>query len=348
MLAQFQVTVGPKSSQSFGLLRISGHLWLVKHLLTSAKMAKSKFDYVRNFEQLDYVLPNTYIVVRLDGKGFHKFTQAHDFVKPNDKRGLDLMSRCAKEVMKEFNEISMAYGQSDEYSFVFRRDATIYKRRASKIMTNIASLFSSSFVFYFSEFFPEKTLLCPPAFDARVVLYPTNQNLRDYLSWRQADCHINNLYNTAFWALVQKGGLTTSAAEERLRGTLSADKNEILFQEFNCNYNNEPSQFRKGTTIVRVPKDYNRKATIGNDAGDPVSCKKATEPASSTTTTAITTNTTIATHTITSAVSSVDRDVPCMNSHMMRQSSSNDLHSMHRDMIQKEFWNMYPFILQSE
>lgn len=80
------MTVGPKSSQSFGLLRISGHLWLVKHLLTSAKMAKSKFDYVRNFEQLDYVLPNTYIVVRLDGKGFHKFTQAHDFVKPNDKR----------------------------------------------------------------------------------------------------------------------------------------------------------------------------------------------------------------------------------------------------------------------
>lgn len=32
-----------------------------------------------------------------------------------------------------------------------------------------------------------------PSFDARTVLYPNDQSLRDYLSWRQADCHINNL-----------------------------------------------------------------------------------------------------------------------------------------------------------
>ena len=29
--------------------------------------------------------------------------------------------------------------------------------------------------------------------------------------------HINNLYNTTFWALVQKGGLDTAQAEERLK-----------------------------------------------------------------------------------------------------------------------------------
>lgn len=29
--------------------------------------------------------------------------------------------------------------------------------------------------------------------------------------------HINNLYNTVFWALVQKGGLTTAEAEDRLK-----------------------------------------------------------------------------------------------------------------------------------
>ena len=32
----------------------------------------------------------------------------------------------------------------------------------------------------------------PPTFDARVVLYPSEQNLRDYLSWRQADCKFVN------------------------------------------------------------------------------------------------------------------------------------------------------------
>ena len=34
-------------------------------------------------------------------------------------------------------------------------------------------------------------------------------------------------------------------------GTLSSHKNEILFQEFGINYNNEPAIFKKGTTLVR-------------------------------------------------------------------------------------------------
>lgn len=75
--------------------------------------------------------------------------------------------------------------------------------------------------------------------------------MRDYLSWRQADCHINNLYNTTFWTLILKGGLSPNEAEERLRGTLSGDKNEILFSQFGINYNNEPDLFKKGTILVR-------------------------------------------------------------------------------------------------
>ncbi|KAL8946681.1 MAG: hypothetical protein Q9183_007876, partial [Haloplaca sp. 2 TL-2023] len=63
--------------------------------------------------------------------------------------------------------------------------------------------------------------------------------------------HINNLYNTTFWALVQNGHMGTTEAEEMLKGTLAADKNEILFSRFGINYNNEPEQFRKGSVIVR-------------------------------------------------------------------------------------------------
>lgn len=58
----------------------------------------------------------------------------------------------------------------------------------SKLMTHVASQFSSAFVFYWKEFFGVQPLLYPPSFDGRVVLYPTNHILRDYLSWRQADC----------------------------------------------------------------------------------------------------------------------------------------------------------------
>lgn len=117
-------------------------------------------------------------------------------------------------------------------------------------MTHVVSQFASSFVFYWRSYFEDQPLLYPPGFDGRVVVYPSNQTLKDYLSWRQADCHINNLYNTVFWALVQQSGLTPVQAQARLQGTLAADKNEILFSEFNINYNNEPMMFRKGTVLI--------------------------------------------------------------------------------------------------
>lgn len=217
-------------------------------------MAKSKFEYVRLFETEDRCLPNTCwwkllgpfskwsssapsykilivgIVVRVDGKGFHKFSTEHEYEKPNDLRGLSLMTRAATAVMEEFKDISIAYGQSDEYSFIFRycpmiysicsrstdikmhsifrKETQVYSRRSAKLSTNVCSLFTSAFVYYWSEYFPTSKPLYPPVFDGRTVLYPSDQNMRDYLSWRQADCHINNLYNTTFWALILKSGLT--------------------------------------------------------------------------------------------------------------------------------------------
>ena len=83
------------------------------------------------------------------------------------------------------------------------------------------------------------------------MLYPTTAHLRDYLSWRQADTHINNLYNTAFWALVDRGGVSRRDAESSLRGTSSAQKNELLFSQFSINYNDDEPMFRKGSILIR-------------------------------------------------------------------------------------------------
>lgn len=39
-------------------------------------MAKSKFEYVKHFEQDDYCLPNCWIVVRVDGRNFHRWVHS--------------------------------------------------------------------------------------------------------------------------------------------------------------------------------------------------------------------------------------------------------------------------------
>ncbi|CAH1105468.1 unnamed protein product [Psylliodes chrysocephalus] len=219
--------------------------------ISSSLMAKSKFEYVKQYETEEKLLPNCWIVVRIDGKGFHKFSCKHTFTKPNDTRALHLMNKAAATVMQEYKDIVLSYGVSDEYSFILRKETALYNRRKDKLMTYLNSLFTSSYVYFWKDYFHDVKLKYPPSFDSRVVLYPSNEELRDYLNWRQADCHINNLYNTTFWALVLKSGLTNIEAEQKLSGTVSSDKNEILLSEFGINYNNEPELFKKGTILLR-------------------------------------------------------------------------------------------------
>ncbi|CAL3972235.1 unnamed protein product [Diplocarpon coronariae] len=215
-------------------------------------MANSKYEYVKAFEQPDSLIPNTWIVVRIDGRGFHKFSDRYAFEKPNDRRALDLMNAAAMAVMNEMPDIVIAYGVSDEYSFVFHRSSTLFERRSSKLVTTVLSTFTAYYIHLWSAHFLDVPLSAPlPSFDGRAVQYPSVQNLRDYMSWRQVDCHINNLYNTTFWALIQNGGFDAKGAEKELAGSLAADKNEILFSRFKVNYNNEPEIYKKGSVVFR-------------------------------------------------------------------------------------------------
>ncbi|KAN0062262.1 tRNA-His guanylyltransferase [Thecaphora frezii] len=218
-------------------------------------MAGTKYAYVRNFELPDAVLPSMYMLVRIDGKGFHKFSKAHNFAKPNDPQALELMNEAARFVMAQLKgQATMAFGESDEYSFLLRRECDLYSRRVSKITTHIVSLFTSAYLFHWSRYFPNVPLQYPPTFDGRLVPYPSAAIVRDYFSWRQADTHINNLYNTTFWTLIQSQGLSEQEATQRLKGTFSKDKHEILWQ-LGRNYEKELAIYRKGSTVVWAKRE---------------------------------------------------------------------------------------------
>ena len=51
--------------------------------------------------------------------------------------------------------------------------------------------------------------------------------------------------------MVLKGETSQTDAELELKGSVSGDKNEILFKRFGINYNNEPMIFRKGSVVYR-------------------------------------------------------------------------------------------------
>lgn len=223
------------------------------HQIHITKMAKSRFEYVKQYERDNILLQDTFIVIRIDGRGFHKFSEHYQFTKPNDIRALNLSNAAAFNVKRALKDIFLAFGESDEYSFVFKPDTELFNRREAKLVTTVVSLFTANYVQLWPKFFPDQELHVKhlPTFDGRAVAYPNLKTIKDYVSWRFVDTHINNLYNTTFWTLVLKGGMTTTEAENRLAGTLSADKNEILFKEFDLNYNNEPEIFKKGSLIYK-------------------------------------------------------------------------------------------------
>ncbi|CBF88750.1 tRNA guanylyltransferase [Aspergillus nidulans FGSC A4] len=163
------------------------------------------------------------------------------------------MNAAAVEVLKDLPDLAIAYGVSDEYSFVFHPTCELFERRSAKLVTTIVSTFTAHYIYLWGNYFPDTPLQPPhlPSFDGRAVVYPTIRNLRDYMSWRQVDCHINNLYNTTFWMMVLKGGMSNTDAENELKGTLSSDKNEILFKRFGINYNNEEEIYKKGSVVYR-------------------------------------------------------------------------------------------------
>ncbi|KAM3544784.1 hypothetical protein ARSEF1564_002248 [Beauveria bassiana] len=280
-------------------------------------MANSKFEYVRDFEQPDYLLRNTWVVVRVDGRAFTKMCARYGFEKPNDRRALDVMNSAARAVVTDLPEITIAYGVSDEYSFVLHKSCNLFERRASKLVSTIVSTFTANYVHCWPNFFPDTPLSFPlPTFDGRAVCYPTVQNLRDYMSWRQADCHINNLYNTAFWSLVQLGGLNNKEAEKTLAGTLAADKNEILFSRFKINYNNEPDIFRKGSVVFR---DY--------ELVDPASHKTA--------------------DTVDELAEPVQQS-KTQNENDKKRRSKARIVVEHLDIIRDDFWERRPWILSNK
>jgi tRNA(His) guanylyltransferase len=226
-------------------------------------MAKSKYEYTRKFEAPVSLLPEAWIVIRIDGHSFHKFTQTQDFTKPNDLRGLLLMNEAAKGVMQQYEDVLFAYGQSDEYSLVFKRSTSLWGRRESKLVSNIVSLFTGHYCMGWKSFFNQDLKLVP-SFDARAVLYPNDNTLRDYVSWRQVDCHINNLYNTCFWALLQdpKRNLTENQVQIILKDTDAAAKNELLFSDYGINYAKIDPIFRKGSFLYREKVEQVHVSTI--------------------------------------------------------------------------------------
>jgi hypothetical protein len=119
-----------------------------------------------------------------------RLSTRYSFSKPNDSRALNLMNAAASAVVSTIPDICIAYGVSDEYSFVFHKSTRLFERRAAKLVSTVVSTFTAFYVHLWGKFMEGVELEASflPTFDGRAVCYPSVGNLRDYMKWRQVDC----------------------------------------------------------------------------------------------------------------------------------------------------------------
>jgi len=119
------------------------------------------------------VLPGTWIIIRVDGRGFSRFTEAR-FEKPFDPAFHTLMQQTAQNLFVELQGV-YAYTESDEISLLLCPEWKLFDREVEKLVSISAGIASATF-----------TLACQQAahFDSRLWLGVDVAQVIDYFHWR--------------------------------------------------------------------------------------------------------------------------------------------------------------------
>lgn len=193
---------------------------------------------MRVYEQsIDQVLlPETFMVARLDGRGFTRLTkEICKFEAPFDERFRDVMVHTAMSLMSCGFRVVYGFTESDEISLLFDASEDAFGRKVRKYNSTLAGEASAAFSLELGRV---------ATFDCRMVPLPTVERVQDYFRWRQEDANRNALNSHCYWML-RKEGKSVHEATKELEGKGVSFKNELLFSR-GINYNDLPSWQKRG------------------------------------------------------------------------------------------------------
>lgn len=183
-------------------------------------------------------------IVRIDGRNFKNVLSRMGFEKPYDER---FTTAIVDSIVAFFKRSGLspvlAYTFSDEISFLFRDDA--FDGRIEKIDSIVPSYVSSAFTMALK---PDE----PVSFDARII--PLHEEeVSNYLIWRQAEAWRNCINSYAYYTLLSEG-MDEKEASRQLKNKKSQQMHELLFDR-GINISKVPAWQRRGIMVLKQITD---------------------------------------------------------------------------------------------
>ncbi|WP_353484473.1 tRNA(His) guanylyltransferase Thg1 family protein [Haliscomenobacter sp.] len=189
------------------------------------------------------VVPNIYMVARLDGRNFTRLTkETYAFEAPFDEKFRDLMIDTLKHLMNCGFKVIYGYTESDEISLLFDLNENAFGRKHRKYTSILAGEASAKF---------SSLLGGIGVFDCRIAELPNTELVVDYFRWRNEDAYRNALNAHCYWRLRQEQ-LNGTLASKKLEKLSVAQKNELLFQ-YGINFNELPNWQKRGVGVYWQP-----------------------------------------------------------------------------------------------
>ena len=180
------------------------------------------------------------LIVRIDGRAFHRLARALSLKKPFDERFSNAMVQvCIALVADSGLNPEFAYTFSDEISLYFIK--LPFNGRVEKIDSVTASFAASSLTLSLGGTYPL-------SFDARVI--PATPGFAvEYLASRQNEAWRNHLNGYCQQALIEEG-MSAKKAAEQLKGLPAKDLHEMMHvRDFNLA--TTPAWQRRGVLVYK-------------------------------------------------------------------------------------------------
>ncbi len=212
----------------------------------------------------------TPVIIRLDGKAFHTFTKG--FKRPYDEIFHEAMNKTMKYLCENIQGCKIGYTQSDEITLLLTDFDTLTSdawfdyevQKLCSVSASMATMAFNKFLAYEYEELNRWVSECEHTredeeymytvydkmvkgamFDARCFNIPEDEVVNCFI-WRQQDATRN---------AIQMLGQTHFSAKE-LKGKKNDQIQDMLMLQKNINFNDMPTEFKRGTCAVKVNNEW--------------------------------------------------------------------------------------------